>query len=247
MFKKTLFTAVLLTIFCINSIGQTSNHVEKAEYYMETGLMPDPLRFLPDYPKVGSIPFLNDSLRYEEGKQLRETPRGKVAVEDVSRSVPHVLDRFGKSIGIDLDADKMPKTAALIYQTMATARLSISNAKNVYSRQRPYQHFNEGTPVPERESKDDFTSYPSGHTIRFWIAALTMTAIAPEYQNEFLRTGYDMGQSRVIVGFHYQSDVDNARLVAGACFARLCAEDSWIAALREASEEFHEICPEKTE
>ena len=231
MTKKIFFTAFLLTL-SLNGLCQQ---------------MPDPVKLLPSYPLPGSAHFQNDSLCYEEGKRLRDTPRGKVAVEDVNASVPYILSRFGKAIGMDIDAEKLPVTTGFINRTMTWTRESIQEAKKIYNRQRPYQYFEEGTPVPHKERKDDFTSYPSGHTIRFWIATLVMTAIAPEYQDEILRTGYEMGQSRVIVGFHYQSDVDAARLLAGACFARFAAEDSWISSLREASEEFHKVCVPQTE
>jgi acid phosphatase (class A) len=47
-----------------------------------------------------------------------------------------------------------------------------------------------------------------------------------------------MGQSRVICGYHFQSDVDAARLVAGAVVARLHANDAFTLQLKKAKEEF---------
>ena len=73
------------------------------------------------------------------------------------------------------------------------------------------------------------------------MAALTLTAVLPEYANEIMRIGYDIGQSRVIVGFHYQSDVDAARLAASATFARLCAEKSFFEAIEKARKEVKTI------
>ena len=239
--KKSFVISALTLLLCAGAAAQSSNVVEKAKYFVPVESMPDAVNLLPWYPEPGSAAFLADSVCYEEGKALRDTPRGKAAVEDASTSVKHVMRRFGESVGLEFNADDFPVTADFIYRTMATARLSITNAKKTYNRQRPYQHFHEGTPVPSSERPDDFTSYPSGHTIRFWIAALTMSAIAPQYQNEFLKAGYEMGQSRVIIGFHYQSDVDAARLVASACFARMCADENWRASLAEASEEFNAI------
>ena len=221
-------------LVCIGAFAQSG----KPKSYLEREALPNPETFLPGFPEPGSIPFLADSLCYEQGKALRTTPRGAVAVDDAGTSIKYVMKRFGDAIGVDLNPADYPKTAELISRTMATGRLSISKAKKNYARQRPYQHFGQGTPVPAHESPTDFTSYPSGHSVRFWIAALTLCAVAPEYQNEFLQTGYEMGRSRVIVGYHYKSDVDDARLVASACFARLVADDTWIMALREASAEF---------
>ena len=47
-----------------------------------------------------------------------------------------------------------------------------------------------------------------------------------------------MGQSRVICGYHWQSDVDAARVVASAVVARLHANDEFMAQLKLAKEEF---------
>jgi acid phosphatase (class A) len=47
-----------------------------------------------------------------------------------------------------------------------------------------------------------------------------------------------MGQSRVICGYHFQSDVDAARLVAAAVVARLHANEEFTLQLKKAKEEF---------
>ena len=51
-------------------------------------------------------------------------------------------------------------------------------------------------------------SYPSGHTAIGWATALVLAEINPDRQNEILKRGFEMGQSRVICGYHFQSDVD---------------------------------------
>ena len=52
-----------------------------------------------------------------------------------------------------------------------------------------------------------------------------------------MKIGYEIGQSRIILGFHYQSDVDAARLAASATFARLCAEKKFHKAIEKAKKE----------
>ena len=46
-----------------------------------------------------------------------------------------------------------------------------------------------------------------------------------------------MGESRVICGYHFQSDVDAARLVASAVVARLHADPGFQAQLEKARKE----------
>ncbi|MBR1927642.1 MAG: phosphatase PAP2 family protein [Bacteroidales bacterium] len=218
--------------------SQSSNFIEKAKYFLQTEQMPDASKFLPDYPAFGSELFLGDSIVYEAGKRLRDTARGSVAVEDASTSIRHILKRFSPAMGVEMTPETFPKLASLVYRSNATARLSITYAKDYYHRMRPYQYFNEPTPIPEEEAKDDLTSYPSGHTIRFWTAALVLAALDPDHQEEILKTGYECGQSRTIVGYHYQSDVDAARLAASAAYARMSVDPGWRKAFRKARKEF---------
>ncbi len=91
--------------------------------------------------------------------------------------------------------------------------------------------------VYERESG----SYPSGHTVRGWGMALVLAQLNPEKQDELLLAGYEWGQSRVIAGYHWQSDVNASRLLASACFARLQACKEYLEEVEAAQEELKEF------
>ena len=54
-----------------------------------------------------------------------------------------------------------------------------------------------------------------------------------------MKTAYEMGQSRVRLGFHYQSDVDDGRLTGSVVFARLCSEPAFLQQLQKAQKEFN--------
>lgn len=238
--KRFLIIALAASlIFSAPSLAQSSNKVEKAKYFLTAEQMPEVTKFLPDPPAFGDGKFIPDSLVYEEGKALRDTERGRIAVEDAKTSIRYILKRFSPAMERELNPEVYPALADFVYRTYTTARLSITYAKDYYHRQRPYQHFDEHTPVPEKEEMNDLTSYPSGHTIRFWTAALTLSALDPAHQDEILKTGYEMGQSRTIVGFHYQSDVDAARLAASAAYARLSADPAWRKAFKKAARELN--------
>ncbi len=71
-------------------------------------------------------------------------------------------------------------------------------------------------------------SYPSGHTTLGWTTALILCEIDPAAQDALLKKGFEYGQSHVIAGFHWQSDVDAARVVAGAAFARLHTSKAYL-------------------
>ena len=71
-----------------------------------------------------------------------------------------------------------------------------------------------------------------------------LAEINPARQDAILKRGYEMGQSRVICGYHFQSDVDAARLVAAAVVARLHANDNFMKQLEKAKKEFAKLVKE---
>ena len=235
--RRCLLLAIAFLLAAAPLSAQSSNVVEKARYFLSVEQMPDASRFLPDPPVNGSEAFCLDSVVYEQGKALRGTPRGEEAVRDAKTRIDYVMRRFGAVMERDFTPENYPVTADFLFRSFTTARLTVTTAKDKFHRMRPYQYFNEPTPIPEKEAKDDFTSYPSGHTIRFWMAALTLAALDPEHQDAILKVGYELGQSRTIVGFHFQSDIDAARLAASAAYARLSADRSWQKAFRRARRE----------
>ena len=71
-----------------------------------------------------------------------------------------------------------------------------------------------------------------------WGIALVLAEINPERQDEILKRGFEYGESRVIVGFHYQSDVDAARLLTSTLVNRLHDNGDFMKQLQKAKEEF---------
>ena len=57
-------------------------------------------------------------------------------------------------------------------------------------------------------------------------------------QNEILKRGYELGESRVICGYHWQSDVDAARIVGSAVVATLHTNPAFQQQLQKAKDEF---------
>ena len=68
--------------------------------------------------------------------------------------------------------------------------------------------------------------------------ALVLSEINPARQNEILRRGLELGQGRVVCGYHWQSDVDAGRILAATVVARLHANETFVKELAAAKEEF---------
>ena len=106
-------------------------------------------------------------------------------------------------------------------------------------RKRPFVLFNEPTLYPADEPHLRTNgSYPSGHTVLGWSSALLLSEINPERADTILARGYMYGESRVIVGAHWQSDVDAARVAASVAYARLHTSERFLEQMRRARQEF---------
>ena len=70
--------------------------------------------------------------------------------------------------------------------------------------------------------------------------ALLLSEINPDAQDQLLKKGYEWGESRVIAGYHWQSDTDASRLLASACYVRLHTSDEFLLDMAAARKEFAE-------
>lgn len=60
----------------------------------------------------------------------------------------------------------------------------------------------------------DWAAYPSGHASNSYINAYIYQELAPEFTDAFTKDAYDMAHSREIIGVHYPSDSESARIFA---------------------------------
>ena len=67
---------------------------------------------------------------------------------------------------------------------------------------------------------------------------MVLSEINPDRINDILQRGYQMGESRVICGYHFQSDVDAGRITGAGVVARLHADPGFNAQLEKAKKEF---------
>ena len=67
-------------------------------------------------------------------------------------------------------------------------------------------------------------SYPSGHTAIGWAWALILTEIVPSRTDAILARGRAFGDSRLVCNVHWQSDVNEGRVMGASTVARLHAD-----------------------
>ncbi len=211
--------------------------------YLTADEVPNAVYWLPAPPAPGSAQFMNDISQYYWGKQQRlDSLRARKAINEAAYEVKDMASLFSNAFGMEISEKKTPAIFHVLNRGVLTIRLSATKPKATYMRTRPYVYFNEPTLVPaEEEELRTNGSYPSGHTVRGWGMALLLCEINPAVQDELFKLGYEWGQSRVIAGFHWQSDVDASRMLAAACYARLHTCKAFLDDMAAAKKEFQKL------
>ena len=231
----------LVTVFAAVIVAANINAQFQSTYFT-IDEMPNGVAILPAPPDTTSAQFIYDISQYMWGKTLRNTERGQEAIDHVVTEVPQMVKLYSKPFGMTISRKTTPAIYKMLLKAVSTIRLSATRPKETYMRKRPYVRMNESTPVPEEEDElRNSGSYPSGHTIRGWGMALLLSEVNPAAQDALMRLGYEWGQSRVILGYHWQSDVNASIALASACFARLHTSKEFQADMAAACEEYERL------
>lgn len=234
-----LFTAGAFLLITGSAFAQT----EKDTVYVFLENMPDAGIYLPPPPDMLSTQYSDDFAQWQWGKTVRPTERGQQANDDSQWGIDGMIRIHQETLGFEISKEKTPAIYRLLYNVLWTENLSTHNAKRKYMRTRPFAQYNEhtwGRFDNERELRFN-GSYPSGHTALGWATALVLSEMVPELQDTLLRTGFQYGESRVIVGAHYQSDVDAGYLCGSTAVAVMHASEFFLKDLDAARKEYCRI------
>ena len=211
--------------------------------YVEADALPNALNFYPAPPDTMSPQFIYDISQYMWGKTMRlDSARAALAVAQAVETVEEMAAMFSEPFGMEISAKKNPAIMNVLERGIRTLKQVGSKAKRHYMRRRPYDRFNESTLVPaEEERLRTNGSYPSGHTIRAWSMALLLIEVNPAAQDALLKYAYEWGQSRVIAGFHWQSDVDASKVLVSGAYPSLHTNETFMADMRKAQAEFKKL------
>lgn len=206
--------------------------------YLLPDKVPNSLSLLPVPPDKESAAFAADQEAFRLTRPLINTPRWAQAIRDANLNFPEAPEAFSCALDAPITKEAMPNLYMLMHRTWTDAILATFAAKNNYKRIRPFVMNKETCCTPDWEAelaKDG--SYPSGHTSIGWTWTLILAEIAPERADAIFSRGYAYGQSRVICGVHWQSDVTAGRVIAAAVVAKLHADPVFRAQLEAAKKE----------
>lgn len=245
MKKSTILMTVILMTGYITVTAQTEPQYKPSidQLYLTVDEVPNAVYWLPAPPEPGTTQFTHDINQYYWGKAQRlDSARAQKAIDEVVFETTDMVRLFSPAFGMEISKEKTPAIFKVLHRAMMTIRLSASKPKATYGRMRPYVRFNEPTLFAgDEEELRETGSYPSGHTVRGWGMALLLCEINPDAQNELFKLGYEWGQSRVIAGYHWQSDVDASRMLAAASYARLHACEEFLKDMANARKEFKKL------
>ncbi|QDH17240.1 acid phosphatase [Swingsia samuiensis] len=176
---------------------------------------PDARIILPSPPSPGSSAQADDDQVFRATRKLQNTPRWYLAQRDAELDSVHLVDDFSCAVGFKLDVKQAPHLEHLLHMMDKTVEHRTSEAKHYWHRARPFV----GTDLPVCTSKEGLgfhSSYPSGHTTAGYGMALVLAHIYPERAAEILQRGRIFGESRIVCGVHWKTDVEAGFLNASA-------------------------------
>lgn len=235
--KKILFTLFLAVCVTVAAFAQNP--------YFTRDQMPDPTFCLPAPPDTVGADFDHDLLRYMWGKQMRLNPaRARQARRDAIWNLDTLAAIFSEPFGLEISREGTPEIYRAFVNGVATIEQVRVKPKAHYMRIRPFVRYNEHTLFPDDDEELSHEgSYPSGHTIRGWGAALVLAEINPDAAEELYRRAWIYGENRVIVGAHWQSDVDASRAVASIGYSFLQTSAAYRRQMDKARAELQALRP----
>jgi acid phosphatase (class A) len=206
--------------------------------YLAPGDAPDTIRILPPPPAAGSGRELEDKALFAATRGEKDDPRWALATADADLHPANGMADFACAMGLTLTPDNAPTLALLFARISRDARAVIDPPKEHYARPRPYlSDTNAPICVEKTDDLAKSASYPSGHSTQSWAWGLVLAELAPDRASDILMRARSIGESRIICGVHYLSDIEAGRDAGAVLVARLHADPAFQADLAKARDE----------
>jgi acid phosphatase (class A) len=175
----------------------------------------DPAHYLPPPPADGSpraLAELAEVKRY----QAQSTPQQRAAAASDNGNEHGTI--FASVLGPAWDLGKLPATAKVINEIVATEGPFSDIAKVEFHRDRPWVvDASIQTCAPHKPSQDH-ASYPSGHATVGFGMGMVLANLMPNHAQAVLGRSEQFAENRLVCGFHFRSDI-----IAGQQFGTIMA------------------------
>jgi acid phosphatase (class A) len=193
----------------------------RAEPYLGAAGVPDYKMFLPPPPAVNAPEGIADLAIFKATRSLEGSSRWELATSDDRIGQSKMLSDFGCAMGFDLGAVEAPAVARAISRANADLFSMIGASKDHYQRPRPLMTEQGPFCINATPAFAASGSYPSGHSAASWLYGLLLAELDPANSAAILARARSIGESRVVCGVHYVSDVEAGRATATALAAAL--------------------------
>jgi acid phosphatase (class A) len=187
--------------------------------YLAPNQVPAGPGFVPSPPADGSPQAIADRKIFEDTRALKDTPRWLVAQGDADIDPRGAARLYDCPLGARLGDRQPPALTRLLSRMFVDVSASYNPAKELYKRPRPIVGNDLPICVPRDKHLAESFGYPSGHSSISWAWTLAMAQMEPDKAAEILKRGAAIGDSRVVCGVHYVTDIEAGRRVGAAVFA----------------------------
>ena len=188
-------------------------------------------------PDPESLRGQADRAIYLETRKEAGSPRWAQAIKDNDLWNGGAVERYSCALGARLGPETTPLTYRMLQRVELDARTVGAPPKDHYNRTRPPLGDDLPICVPRADWMKTNASYPSGHAMVGWAWGLIMGELEPAKLGKLVEAGAAIGDSRVICGVHYRSDVEAGRKLGAAMVARLHADPQFLKDLAAAKAE----------
>lgn len=193
--------------------------------------------YLAPPPARGSARDLGDLEVYSATRALEGSPRWRQAQSDANAESPAAPKAFDCALGTSLDVAMQPILIRMLLRASTDGDNLSRSAKAKYARPRPFLVKDGPICIAREQWLIDQGAYPSGHAATGWTWGLILSELAPDRAEALMSRARSFGESRVICGVHYVSDIEAGRDVAAATLARLHSDPVFKADLETAGAE----------
>lgn len=187
--------------------------------------LPDGRTVLPPPPTAGSLAQEADRQAFEATRALRGSPRWQLAHDDADLSPQHIIRDFSCAAGFALIPDRLPALLTLLNALAKPLEQRVTEEKNFWHRTRPFVGTTQDICTPDARTRlTSSFAYPSGHTTWGWMVASILASALPERASQIMQRGRVFGESRIVCGVHWKSDVQAGYINGSTMFAALQAQ-----------------------
>jgi acid phosphatase (class A) len=234
MMRRLARLAAIFLVLVLAASGDGAG--ESHGGYLDAARAVDSSTFLPAPPAPGSAAFAEDKYAFEITRALKGGERWLLAAQDDKSDPDSLAADFSCALGFALDRKHAPHFFALIGKAGADIGYMAGSGKKFFARLRPLVG-NDAPVCVERGDIAKSYSYPSGHSTQGWTYALILAELVPDRAGEIAARGRAYGESRVVCGVHWASDVAAGHVAASVLVAALHGSKDFRADMDKARKE----------